>query len=152
VTRIQSGIEANLRNPVRSGSRSISEAMMAGSMVRCSQTLIAFGVIHGFEDRNAHPGRNRRAQGRNFSGLVRNEQDAAPPAAVRSPTLPYPLPHGKRGRALLGGIAQCTTAEAVTARTDPNIRSLASSRNGPTTFPSQNEAAGLIEFRSQGFL
>jgi hypothetical protein len=37
------------------------------------------------------------------------------------------------------------------ARTDPSILSLASSRNGPTDFPSQNEVAGLIEFRSKAF-
>lgn len=34
-TRIQSGVEASFRNPVKSGRRSISEAMTAGSIFRC---------------------------------------------------------------------------------------------------------------------
>ncbi len=34
-----------------------------------------------------------------------NEQDAAPAAALTVPSLTYPLAYGKRGSALLGGIA-----------------------------------------------
>lgn len=35
LTRCQSGVEASFRNPVRSGSRSISEAITAGSILIC---------------------------------------------------------------------------------------------------------------------
>src|ERR1700722_4606788 len=39
-TYSQSGIEANLRNPSKSASRSISDAMMAGSILRCSLVVL----------------------------------------------------------------------------------------------------------------
>ena len=39
-TAIQSGFEATLRYPARSGNRSISEAMTAGSMLRCSLVVV----------------------------------------------------------------------------------------------------------------
>jgi hypothetical protein len=40
----QSGIEASLRKPVRSGRRSISEAITAGSILSCS--LLVVEAIH----------------------------------------------------------------------------------------------------------
>jgi hypothetical protein len=40
-TRRQSGIEANLRNPSRSRSRSISDDMTAGSLLTCSLVVVS---------------------------------------------------------------------------------------------------------------
>jgi hypothetical protein len=42
--RIQSGSDANFKNPSRSGSRSISEAITACSTTLCS--LVVFAAIH----------------------------------------------------------------------------------------------------------
>src|SRR5581483_11785594 len=50
VTRFQSGIDANLRKPWRSGRRSISEAMMAGSIRICSLLVVETSQSVGLRD------------------------------------------------------------------------------------------------------
>ena len=50
----QFGVDANLRNPCRSGSCSISDAMMAGSILRCSLVVLEENHCPGCQVFDSH--------------------------------------------------------------------------------------------------